>query len=167
MISLTGHYQNGYVTHDLDRALALVEHRFGLTGWTRFEAEVPVRTVAGETTMRLKLASAWAGGTNIEIVQPMGGADHHYRTLLPEDPADPAPRIHHWALRREDLAAMRKEIAASGLPLGFAGVSPAMTFAYMDARASLGHYLEFVWKAPGGWDRIGWPEGKPVDGIWS
>ncbi len=163
MVSLSGHYQNGYVTHHLDSALALAEERYGLTGWSRFEAEVPVTTVDGETTMRLRLASTWAGGTNIEIVEPIGGADHHYRTLLPEDPDDPAPRLHHWALRRESLPAMRAELAASGLPLAFAGESPAMVFSYMDARASLGHYLEFVWKAEGGWDKIGWPAWKPVD----
>lgn len=162
MASLRGHYQNGYVTHDLEGAMALVEGRFGLSGWMRFEAEVPVSTQAGEETMSLRLASAWAGGTNIEIVQPMGGADAHYRTLLPEDRADPTPRLHHWALRRDDLAAMQAELAASGLPLAFAGESPAMVFAYMDARASLGHYLEFVWKAPGGWEKIGWPQGRPV-----
>lgn len=159
---LSGHYQNGYVTHDLDRALALIEGRYGLAGWARFEAEVQVTTAEGPATMQLRLASAWAGGTNIEVVEPMGGADCHYRSLLPEDPADPAPRLHHWALRRDDLPSMRAELAACGLPLAFAGESPQMVFAYMDARASLGHYLEFVWKAEGGWEKIGWPQGKPA-----
>jgi len=162
VVSLKGHYQNGYVTHDLEGALALVEGRYGLTGWARFEAEVPVRTIAGEETMSVRIASAWAGGLHIEIVEPLGGADGHYRTLLPTDPDDPTPRLHHWALRRDDLPAMRAELASSGLPLAFAGENPAMVFAYMDARASLGHYLEFVWKAPGGWEKIGWPEGRPL-----
>ena len=77
MVSLTGHYQNGYVTHDLDRALTLVTGRYGLTGWTRFEAEVPVKTADGEEAMSVRIASAWAGGNHIEIVQPYGGADRH------------------------------------------------------------------------------------------
>lgn len=159
---LTGHYQNAYVTHDLDRALMMVGERYGLTGWSRFEAEVRVNTPHGETTMQLRLASTWAGGTNHEFVQPLGGADEHYRSMLPPDPADPTPRLHHWALRRDDLAAMRAELAASGMPFAFGGESPAMVFAYMDARASLGHYLEYVWKAEGGWQKIGWPAGKPA-----
>jgi len=160
VVSLRGHYQNGYVTHDLDRAVTLVEGRYGLTGWWRFEAEVSVETPACTATMQIRIASAWAGGLHIEIVEPMGGADEHYRALLPDDPDDPTPRLHHWALRRDDLQEMRAELSASGLPLAFAGESPAMVFAYMDARASLGHYLEFVWKAPGGWEKIGWPEGR-------
>jgi hypothetical protein len=162
VISLCGHYQNGYVTHDLGRAVALVEGRYGLTGWTRFEAEVSVTTLEGAAAMQVRIASAWAGGLHIEIVEPLGGADAHYRTLLPPDPADPTPRLHHWALRRDDLPGMRAELAASGLPLAFSGESPAMVFAYMDARTSLGHYLEFVWKAPGGWEKIGWPIGRPL-----
>lgn len=162
MVSLAGHYQNGYVTHDLARALALVEDRYGLNDWMRFEAEVAVTTPTGAASMRLRLASAWAGGINIEIVEPLGGADAHYRTLLPADSADPTPRLHHCALRRDSLEEMRAELAASGLPLAFAGESPAMVFVYMDARASLGHYLEFVWKAPGGWEKIGWPAGRPT-----
>ena len=161
-LSLEGHYQNGYVTHHLDRAVALVEGRYGLTGWTWFDANVSVTTQAGPMAMHVRIASAWAGGLHIEIVEPLGGADGHYRALLPADPEDPTPRLHHLALRGEDLPAMRFELAASGLPMAFSGESPAMVFAYMDARASLGHYLEFVWKAPGDWEKIGWPEGRPL-----
>ncbi len=160
-MALRGHYQNGYVTHDLDQAMALVEERFGVSGWMRFEAEVDVIVPAGKARMGLRLASAWAGGTNIELVEPRSGAVGHYRSLLPDDPSDFVPRLHHVALRRGDLAAMRAEIEALGLPLAFMGESEAMVFAYLDARQHLGHYLEYVWKAPGGWEKIGWPEGRP------
>jgi hypothetical protein len=159
---LNGHYQNGYVTRDLDRAEALLSERFGLGGYMRFEMEVAAMTAAGSAKMTLRIASAWAGGVNIELIEPVAGAVEHYRSLLPPDPADSTPRLHHIALRRDDLGAMRAEIAELGLPLAFGGESEAMVFAYLDARESLGHYLEYVWKAPGGWEKIGWPKGRPV-----
>ena len=34
---LRGHYQNAYVTHDLDAAMALVDGRFGAIDWIVFE----------------------------------------------------------------------------------------------------------------------------------
>jgi catechol 2,3-dioxygenase-like lactoylglutathione lyase family enzyme len=158
-MALTGHYQNGYVTRDLDRAVDLFSRRFGAIRFGYFEAEVPVLTADGPATMALRLAAGWAGHINIEIVQPISGAVDHYRTLLP---ADTGMRLHHVALRSDDLSAMEAEIAALGHPLAFGGDSEAMVFRYVDARDTLGHYLEYVWKAPGGWDAIGWPAGRPA-----
>jgi hypothetical protein len=33
-------------------------------------------------------------------------------------------------------------------------------FVYLDARAVLGHYVEFTWKSPEAWKYVGLPEGK-------
>jgi hypothetical protein len=52
-------------------------------------------------------------------------------------------------------------LPSADCPLAFAGEPLGMVFAYLDARAAIGHFLELVWKAPGGWEKIGWPEGKP------
>jgi hypothetical protein len=65
-------------------------------------------------------------------------------------------------VRRDDLAAMRAEIAQLNLPLAFEGEVPGLTYIYLDTRATLGHYLEYVWASPEGWQMIGWPNGRPV-----
>ncbi|MCB2079241.1 MAG: VOC family protein [Novosphingobium sp.] len=161
-MDLTGHYQNAYVTCDLDRTLAMLEREFGLADFALFAGEVTVDTAEGLKPASLRIANRWVGGTNIELVEPVSGAIEHYCSMLPADRSDPAPRLHHVALRRDDLGAMHAEIAASLFEVAFSGKPPGMVFAYLDTRLALGHYLELVWKESGGWDKIGWPEAKPA-----
>ena len=159
---LVGHYQNGYVTHDLDRALDHFASRFGMTDFGCYDADIKVTTPQGAKPLTMRIAAGWTGGLNIEVMQPVSGHVAPLMAMLPRDPADAVPRFHHVALRRDDRDTMREEIAGCGLPLAFGGEPPGMEFAYLDARASLGHFIELVWKAPGGWDRIGWPKGRPA-----
>lgn len=157
---LVGHYQNGYVTHDLDKALEIFASRFAMVDFGSYDADIEVSTSQGARRLAMRIAAGWTGGLNIEVMQPVAGHVEPLLAMLPADRSDAAPRFHHVALRRDSLAEMRAEVAGCGLPLAFGGTPPGMEFAYLDARASLGHFIELVWKAPGGWDRIGWPQGK-------
>lgn len=159
---LQGHYQNAYVTHDLDKAMELVTSRFGVTDFLVFEPELMLTTPDGEKPSKVRAALAWAGGLQIELIQPVSGYQDHYLPYLPKDPADPVPRFHHIALRRDDLDAMHDEIDRLGLPLVSKGEIPDLICVYLDARKHLGHYLEYVWASPEGWDLVGWPEGRPT-----
>jgi len=165
---LRGHMQNAYVTHDLDRAMEMVGNRFGVEKFDRFDPEMIVKTNDGEKPMSNRVASYWAGGLNIEIIEPVSGYVDHYLNMLPSDKRDATPRFHHISLRRDDEPAMRQEIEQLGLPLAFEGpVSiktpiPSLVFVYLDGRASLGHYVEYTWKSPEAWKFVGWPEGRPV-----
>lgn len=168
MSVLRGHMQNAYVTHDLDKAMEIVGNTYGVERFDRFDPEMTVNTPDGPQPMVNRVASYWAGGLNIEIIQPISGYVQHYLNMLPADTKDAVPRFHHISLRRDDEAAMRVEIAALGLPLAFEGplaikeAIPSLVFVYLDARASLGHYVEFTWKSPEAWTFVGWPEGRPV-----
>lgn len=168
MMFLRGHMQNAYVTHDLDRAMEMIAERFNVEKFDRFDPDMIVKTLTGEQPMSSRVASFWAGGLNVELIQPVSGYVDHYVSMLPQDRSDAVPRFHHISLRRDDEAAMREEIAKLGLPLAFEGpVSikapiPSLVFVYLDGRASLGHYVEFTWKSPEGWKYVGWPEGRPV-----
>jgi len=157
---LTGHYQNGYVTHDLDKALDYFAERFGIEHFGCYDADIEVATPDGPRVLSMRIAAGWTGGLNIEVMQPVSGHVAPLMAMLPSDTGDAVPRFHHIAVRRESLDAMRREIAESGLPLAFGGTPPGMEFAYLDARASIGHFIELVWKEPGGWEKIGWPEGR-------
>ena len=165
---LRGHMQNAYVTRDLDKAMEMVANRFGVERFDRFDPDMVVKTVAGDQPLACRVASFWAGGLNIEIIEPVSGYVDHYAAMLPEDRRDATPRFHHISLRRDDEAAMRAEIAELGLPLAFEGpvaikeAIPSLVFVYLDGRAVLGHYVEFTWKSPEGWKFVGWPEGRPV-----
>jgi len=165
---LKGHMQNAYVTHDLEKAMAIVSERFAIEHFDRFDPEMTVRTQNGIKPLVTRVASCWAGGLNIEIIEPAGGYVDHYMTMLPSDKSDAVPRFHHISLRRDDESEMRKEIQRLGLPLAFEGPLsikteiPSLVFIYLDARQTLGHYVEFTWKSPEAWKYVGWPEGRPV-----
>ena len=165
---LRGHMQNAYVTHDVDKAVEMIADRFGIDKFDRFEPDMVVLTPQGERPMITRVASAWLGGLNIELIEPVSGYVDHYVAMLPQDRTDAVPRFHHMSFRRDDESAMREEIARLGLPLAFEGPVaiknpiPSLVFIYLDARQTLGHYIEFTWKSPEGWKFVGWPEGRPV-----
>jgi hypothetical protein len=159
---LQGHYQNAYVTHDLDKVMEGLSQRYALKDYIVFEPEMVLKTPQGDWPASVRAALVWVGGLQIELIQPRTGFQDHYLPFLPADRSDPTPRFHHMAVRRDDLAAMRAEIAQLNLPLAFEGEVPGLTYIYLDARATLGHYLEYVWASPEGWQMIGWPNGRPV-----
>ena len=157
-----GHYQNAYVTHDLDKAMELINGRFGFRDWIVFEPDMVLDTPTGKKDSSVKAALGWQAGHQIELIQPVKGFLDHYLPYLPQDRSDPTPRFHHVAVRRDDEAAMRDEIARLDLPLTFEGSVPGLIFIYLDARQTLGHFFEYVWATPEGWDMQGWPKNRPV-----
>ena len=165
---LRGHMQNAYVTHDLDKAMEIVGNTYKIEKFDIFEPEMVVKTTAGEKPLATRVGSTWVGGLNIELIEPVSGYVDHYVTMMPQDRNDAVPRFHHMSLRRDDEAAMRREIAELGLPLAFEGplsikkAIPSLVFIYLDGRATLGHYVEFTWKSPEAWKFVGWPEGRLV-----
>lgn len=163
MMNLAGHYQNAYVTHDLDSAMALIGERYGERDWIRYDPEMTIRTPDGKRQSSVRVALAWYGGLQIELIEPVAGHNAHYECLLPADRSDAVPRFHHMAMRRDDEAAMRAETELLGLPLAFEGDVPdAMVFIYLDARQTMGHFLEYVWANEAGWQMNGWPQDRPV-----
>jgi hypothetical protein len=158
---LKGHYQNAYVTHDLGWAMDEVGRRYGLDNWITFEVELTVKTLAGERQQATKVACAWGGWLQLELIEPVSGFIDPYLPYLPKDKSDRSLRLHHVSLRRDDPAETEAEIASLGLPFVCSGGIPALTYTYLDARETLGHYLEYVWASPEGWAMVGWPDGRP------
>ena len=99
---LQGHYQNAYVTHDLDRAMALLTDRYGVGDYIVFEPDMQLKTPSGVKPSKVRAALAWAGGLQLELIQPVSGHLDHYLPFLPADRTDPSPRFHHMAVRRDD-----------------------------------------------------------------
>ncbi|VWX48267.1 VOC family protein [Novosphingobium sp. 9U] len=165
---IRGHMQNAYVTHDLDKAVEMMGNQFDMQNWDRIDPDMVVNTLEGPKPLQCRVASTWAGGLNIELIEPVGGYVEHYVNMLPDDRSDAVPRFHHISLRRDNEAEMREEVARLGLPLAFEGPLstkdkiPSLVFIYLDGRKTLGHYVEFTWKSDEAWRFVGWPEGRPV-----
>jgi hypothetical protein len=161
-MSFRGHYQNAYVTHDLDRAMELTGRSFGLQDFRVFDASMFLKTPSGEKASSVRVALAWAGGLQIELIQPVSGYLDPYLSALPDDPKDAVPRFHHTAVRRDDLAEMRREVQSLGLDCAFETAGPGLTCLFIDARQRLGHYFELVYATSAGWEMLGWPAGLTV-----
>jgi len=157
-----GHFQNAYVTHKLEDALGLIDDQFGKVDWIVFEPDMVLKTPHGTKEASVRAALGWHDGHQLEIIEPVKGYVDHYREALPEDKGDPTPRFHHIAMRRDDEAAMRAEVERLGLPLYYEGAVPGLVFIYLDARKALGHYFEYIWATPEGWEMQGWPKGRGI-----
>ena len=157
-----GHFQNAYITHDLYGALELIDNRFGKIDWIVFEPDMQLKTAEGIKESSVKAALGWHDGHQLEIIQPVKGYIDHYLPVLPEDKTDIVPRFHHIAVRRDDEAAMRAEIAQLGLPVEFEGEVPGLIFICLNAAKVLGHHFEYIWATPEGWEMQGWPKDRPV-----
>lgn len=156
-MSLQGFYQAGYVTRDLEHAIGLLGADFGLSDFSHFDVELPLRTAEGEKVAEVRVGTAWAGAMQVELIQPVSGHVDAYLAGLPADPDDLTPRLHHLAVRRESLEEIRKEIADLGLPFMFETSGAGISSFLIDARGRIGHYLEFVHATSEGWATVGWP----------
>ena len=157
-MSLSGVFQVGYVTHDIERAIRHGGAVFGVQDFTTMEITLPLQTPAGERQMSLRVATAWAGALQFELIQPVSGYVEAYRQELPDDPEDFVPRFHHLAVRRDDPDALAREIADLALPVVFRTGGNGIASAFLDGRSRVGHHIEFVCADPSGWAMLGWPE---------
>lgn len=149
---LDGFFQNAYVTHDLARAEALIGERHGITEWIHFDPHMEVYTATdGVGPCYVKVALGWAGSLQVELIEPVSGNVRHYREVLPADPADFSPRFHHICIRVADWDATRALVAERGWPVAYEGGVEGCKFIYIDARDSMGHYVEYMWMSDAMW----------------
>ncbi|MFC0304087.1 VOC family protein [Rhizorhabdus histidinilytica] len=134
-LPLTGFYQFGFVTRDLDAATARLGARYGIAHFRRRQANPWMET-----------AHAYAGPSMIEIIAVGEAAPALYRDHLPDDGI---ARLHHLGYRIAGAAgweALEEAISASGLaaPMKGAVMDGHLRYAYVDTRADLGIYTEYV-----------------------
>jgi catechol 2,3-dioxygenase-like lactoylglutathione lyase family enzyme len=148
------HYQNAYVTRNVDKAVA--DFRKYADVRTLYEIEVPVQvwTPQGEGVGVQKLAFVWVGDLNLELIEPKSGdVLAIYRDALPDD-----DRLvfHHVCHRVDDWDEFMVRVDQEPFPIVLKGGTPGMLqFAYLDTRPWLGHYTEYVWMVPERWAAMG------------
>lgn len=151
------HYQNAYVTHDIEKAITLLQNRYGVEGLAAGDLELDVVTERGAEKMAMRLGILWIDNLQIEVIQPVSGCIKHYTDSLPANKDDSSLRLNHIAMRRDNLEQMQEEINNLGLPVLFKGDLNGLHFVYVDARNELGHILEYVHTSPEIWTMLGWP----------
>lgn len=144
-------FQVAYATNDLDRALAVIEERFGIKGLMR--TENLVIDLDRGTQAQLRHALIYVGAMQFEVLQPVvGDIDVFTRTF----PAAPGFHLalHHVCLDLESEAAFEAALAehrARGNEVLFEGRRTGRSrFAFVDTRAQLGHMLELLHATPEG-----------------
>lgn len=147
-------YQLGYVCDNLEEAIAQFRGR-GMTHEPRIvEVDQPVNSPQGEVINKLRLCFIWIGDVQYELIQPLTDPLGIYANAL----SNGAPiRFHQICMRVEggweDFLA---RVKAQDLPLvmwrDMGGDN--LKFLYIDARATMGHYLEYVWMTDQSWDQI-------------
>lgn len=136
-------FQLGYVTRDLDAAMAEFSRRFGPAEFQVIEATEP-------NIHTRRIALTWIGATMTEIIEPNASVPSLYVDSIPAT-AGPI-RFHHIGCLIEDYPAALHRLRTEGyaIPM-FLSYGEVLDCCYADARAHLGHYLEYI--------RLG-PEGK-------
>lgn len=152
--AFSGFTQIAYVTTDLDKAMALYRERFNVPSFLALSGDIDVAYRGDTARLKLRYAIADVAGVQIELIEPLPGCVPLYFEGLPESgkAGDLAIAFHHvsvplpgdaarWDGFADELAAQGREIAMS------ARVSESSGFLYVDDRAALGHYVEYVWNA--------------------
>jgi len=140
-------WQLGYVTNDLDRAVAQLSDRYGLERVVRvpsvgaqfFKADEPAPFEA-------KFAMGARGGLVVELIEPVSGEVGFYRDVLPADGSF-GVRLHHLAMfiptGEDEWERLTGILADAGLHVDYTVLIPGRVRAgYVDTRAELGHFIE-------------------------
>lgn len=147
------HYQNAYVTRDIDQAIAAFRARADIGEVRAFEATTESWTPSGMQTIVSRLAFIWIDDLQIELIQPIAGASEIYADALP---AGDEMKFHHICMKVDDWDGFRARVDEQGLPVVLErATAPELKFLYLDARAFLGHYIEYVWMTDAMWTRMG------------
>ena len=141
-------FQVAYAVANIDEAAQAGGLRFGIRQF-QINRDVPIETTRG--LARCHFAMAFLGDTQIELIQPAGGADDVYRDVLRPGGAF---TLHHLGCLVRDEAAWRARLAAleaSGLGMPVRGAfGDLMHYVYADTRLELGHYLEYMYQTEAG-----------------
>ena len=94
----------------------------------------------------MKLALGWIGELQYELIEPVSGLIDVYREGLSN--AQPM-HFHHVCMRVADWTEFRARIDRERRPVVMEGGTPGhLLWLYVDARDTLGHFLEYCWMTP-------------------
>lgn len=141
-----GFFQHGYLTTDIEQALAVFRDRWGVERFFIFD------TGDFGAPYPIKVGLAWKGGVMIELIESLGEPAPAFAGHLPG--SDFTIKLHHHGFYTEDKriydAQCRGAEAQGFVQTGGAAATNFIDYAYFDARSALGHQLEYVLAYPDG-----------------
>jgi hypothetical protein len=146
-------FQMAYITRNIDKAMADFRKQADIRTEYYTETESAVKTPSGPQVMHVKLAFMWVGDFQYELIEPISGLDEIFGAYIPDDDS---LRFHHTCVRVFDWDKFRRDVEVQPYPIAFEGGSGPNYFLYLDARKTLGHFLEYailpepVWGLTGG-----------------
>jgi hypothetical protein len=146
------HYQNAYVTRNIDKAVERVTARADARSVVTFEATTEVLTAVGRRPHHIKLAFVWIGDLQYEFIEPVAEAVPMFAPMLLDDDL---PRFHHSCARVDDWEDFRRRVDEQPYPVVIEGEGNDLKFLFLDTRELLGHYLEYTWMTDASWQRLG------------
>ena len=144
------HFQNAYVCDDIDAALEAFKAA-GLEKEPRImHSNGPANTPDGIKNVEMKVAIFRLNVLTYEIIQPINDETGVYANAKDNGGA---VRFHHTCCRVDDGAALRADVEKSEFPVAmeYDTGEGQVKAVYLDARAKLGHYIEFTWMPESMW----------------
>jgi hypothetical protein len=139
--------QTAWVTNDIDAAIDMFARDYGAANWYRAQNR-SLQTGPGEFA-QTHIALAKRSGTELELIQPLGGADTVYAQGLRSARDGFQVRLHHICFMlptKDALERIRQAAAARGRAIVLSGSSEAGNeYFYTDDRHALGHYVEYIY----------------------
>jgi hypothetical protein len=135
-------FQWGYVTRDLDAAMAQFNASFGIQDYSVFVNSNPLSDHPSAKAVT-RVCFSWIGTTQLEILEIDGSLPSIYREFLP--PSKPDIKLHHFGFLVDDLDATIARLRNDGYDIPFVLIDPSnVAVAYADTRSRVGHYLEYI-----------------------
>jgi len=148
--------QTAWVTNDMDAAIDMFARDYGAANWYRAQNR-SLQTGPGEFA-QTHIALAKRGGTELELIQPLGGADMVYAQGLKPRQEGFQVRFHHICYMLGTLEALervRQAAQARGRAIVLSGSSEiGTTYFYTDDLHQLGHYVEYIYCPQDYYDRL-------------
>lgn len=144
-------FQMSYITRDMDAAVEHARTELGIDVEVS-EAPVDLLVYGKKQHMVLKAGIANLGTRQFEILQPVSGPTHIYTDEVDLD--SHILNFHHIAVAvpgsYADWEQFLEEVRESGDEFAFLfPVEPdpdaKLCFCYVDTRARIGHYTEYLW----------------------
>lgn len=148
------HFQNAYVCDDIEAGIAA----FRAAGLARdpriLETSDMVDTPDGPKKQELRVAIFRLSGLTYELIQPVVDETGVYANCRDNGGV---VRFHHTCSRVEDWDEFKARLEQSDFPVVFGRDygEGQIKYVYLDARKTLGHYVEFTWMPEDQW------RGKP------
>ncbi len=144
------HYQNAYVCDDIEAAIKIFRTGAQIGEVRIIDVAQPVSTSEGLRTVAMRIAFLWIDDLQYELIEVVNDETGIYANCLSNGGA---LRFHHICMRVPDWNSFRDRVRQQDLPVVMerAHEGDQLKFLYLDARATFGHYLEYVWTTDERW----------------